>query len=131
MQAKRAVMWAVAIGMGIGFGGASAIHAWQMKTAPGYIISEAEEFTDPAALQEYGAKVRQTLAPFDPQFVIAGGKATTLDGAPPKGIVVIRFESVQKAKAWYDSAEYQAILPLRQKGAKGRMFVVEGVAPKP
>jgi uncharacterized protein (DUF1330 family) len=43
--------------------------------------------------------------------------------------VVIAFDSVEKAREWYDSAAYQAIKPLRQSSTKGRMFIVEGVTP--
>jgi uncharacterized protein (DUF1330 family) len=43
--------------------------------------------------------------------------------------VVIAFDSVQKAREWYDSPSYAAIMPIRQSAAKSRVFVVEGVAP--
>ena len=127
MKVNRTLLWGMLIGMAISIGGASAIQAWQTKAPLGYILSEADELTDPSSLQQYGSKVRGTLAPFEPHFVVRGGKVTSLDGEAPKGVVVISFDSVEKAKAWYDSPAYQAILPLRLKGAKGRMYLVEGV----
>jgi len=42
---------------------------------------------------------------------------------------VIAFDSVQKAREWYESPAYQAIKPLRQSSTKGRLFIVEGIAP--
>jgi uncharacterized protein (DUF1330 family) len=102
-----------------------------MKTPPVYLISEADAITDAAALKTYGAKVQETLAPFNGyyHFVVAGGKTESLDGAaPPKGIVVIAFDSSEQAHAWYSSSAYQAIKPIRQAAVKGRMFIVEGVA---
>ena len=119
------------VGLWVGVAGNSTIHGQQVKTPPAYLISEADAITDPTAIKEYGAKVRETLAPFDGHyhFVVGGGKAESLDGdAPPKGIVVIAFDSSERAHAWYDSPAYAAIRPIRQAATKGRTFIVEGVA---
>jgi len=107
-------------------------HGAQVKTSTVYVISEADAITDSAAIKNYGAKVPETLAPFSGHyhFVVRGGKAENLDGdPPPEGIVVIAFDSSEQAHAWYDSPAYAAIRPIRQAAIKGRMFIVEGVAP--
>jgi uncharacterized protein (DUF1330 family) len=107
------------------------IHGQPVQTPPVYIVSEVDAITDPAAIREYAAQVSETLAPFNGHyhFVVRGGKAESLDGdAPPKGIVVIAFDSSARAHAWYDSPAYAAIRPIRQAASKGRMFIVEGVA---
>lgn len=109
-----------------------AIHGQQVKRLPVYVISEADAITDSAAIKNYGAKVPETLAPFEGHyhFVVAGGKTETLDGdPPPQGIVVIAFDSSKQAEAWYNSPAYAAIKPIRQAAVRGRMFIVEGVAP--
>lgn len=124
---------AVLAGVLIGIAGARAIHAQQVKPVPAYVISEADVITDPTAVEKYGEKVSETLAPFNGHyhFVVAGGKAQALDGAaPPNGIVVIAFDTAEQARAWYDSPAYQAIKPLRSSSVKGRMFIVEGIAPQ-
>jgi uncharacterized protein (DUF1330 family) len=118
-------------GLLAGIAGNSAIHGQPVKTPPVYLISEADAITDPAAIKEYGAKVNETLAPFNGHyhFVVGSGKTESLDGdAPPKGIVVIAFDSSERAHAWYDSPAYAAIRPIRQAATKGRMFIVEGIA---
>jgi uncharacterized protein (DUF1330 family) len=85
----------------------------------------------PATLQKYGAKVPETLAPFNGQYIIRGGKTTSLEGEPPKTFVVmIAFESMEKAQAWYDSPAYDAIKPIRQSATRSRLFIAEGVAPR-
>ncbi len=43
---------------------------------------------------------------------------------------MIAFDSVAKAREWYDSPAYAAIRPIRQGAAKSRALVVEGIAPK-
>jgi uncharacterized protein (DUF1330 family) len=90
----------------VGAAGNRAIHGQQAKTPPVYLISEADAITDPTAVKNYGAKVGETLAPFNGHyhFVVAGGKAEGLDGdAAPKGIVVIAFDSSEQAHSWYSS----------------------------
>jgi len=113
----------------LGAAGSRAIHGQQVNTPPVYIISEANEITDLTSLkEEYIAKVNETLVPFNGHyhFVVRGGKAESLDGdAPPKGIVVIQFDSSEQAHAWYNSPAYAAIRPVRQAATKGRMFIVE------
>jgi uncharacterized protein (DUF1330 family) len=121
----------VVIGVLLGAVSNQAIHGQQVKPPPVYIISEADAITDPTALKEYAAKVHETLAPFNGHyhFVVRGGKTESLDGgAPPKGIVVIAFDSSEQAHAWYNSPAYAAIRPIRLAAVKGRMFIVEGVA---
>ena len=125
-------IWIVA-GILAGALGNHAMHGQQVETPPAYVISEVDSITDTAAIKEYGAKVQETLAPFNGHyhFVVRGGKTEGLDGdAPPKGIVVIVFDSSERAHAWYDSPAYAAIRPIRQAATKGRMFIVGGVATK-
>jgi uncharacterized protein (DUF1330 family) len=132
VKSSYKLLAAVIAGLYIGAAGNSVIHGAQVKTSPAYVISEAEAITDSAAIKNYGAKVPETLAPFNGHyhFVVAGGKTESLDGdPPPQGIVVIEFDSSEQAHAWYNSAAYAAIRPIRQAAVKGRMFIVEGVAP--
>lgn len=130
MKTNHKLALAVLASVSIGVAGGKAIHAQQVKTAPVYLISEADAITDLTAIKKYGEKVPETLVPFNGHyhFVVAGGKAQSLDGEAPQGIVVIAFDSVEQARGWYDSPAYQAIKPIRQSATKGRMFLVEGLA---
>ena len=57
-----------------------------------------------------------------------GGKITTIEGEPPKARVVIQqWDGLEKFQAYRDSAAFKDLLPIRQKVAKFRSFVVEGV----
>lgn len=129
MKANHKLGLAVLVGVSIGVAGARAIHARQEKAAPGCVIAEVE-VTDPTTMQKYGDKVPETLAPFNHHYVIRGGKTQALEGEPPKGIVVIAFDSVEKAREWYDSPAYAAIKPIRQSAATARIFIAEGVVPQ-
>ena len=129
MKTKYKLTLAVLAGILIGVVAAKAIQAQQQKVPPGYVISELDAILDVPTVQKYGQGVPETLAPFDHHFVVRGGNPQALESDPPKAIAVIAFDSVQKARKWYESPAYQAIKPLRQSSTKGRMFIVEGIAP--
>jgi len=122
-----AALAGVSVGIAGGVIGGSVVRGQQAKPGPGFVIAEVDVH-DPAAMQKYGEKVPETLAPFKHQFLVRGSKAQPLEGDPPKGaIVVIQFESAQKAREWYDSPAYRTILPIRQGAATSRLYIVEGL----
>ena len=62
------------------------------------------------------------------KFLAAGGKTTTIEGEPPKPRIVIQqWDSLEKVQAYRNSAAFKDLLPLRDKMAKFRSYVVEGV----
>jgi len=64
---------------------------------------------------------------------VAGGfnKTTTLHGAsPPNRVVIVEFESMAKAKAWWDSEDLKAATKIGEKYATLNTFRVEGAMPK-
>jgi uncharacterized protein (DUF1330 family) len=134
MNTNRNLALAVLAGISIGAMGVMAIHAQEAKTLPAppaYLIAETE-VTDRAAFQKYAEKVPETLAPFSGSFhyVVRGGKTQALEGQPPKSIVVIAFDSTDKALAWYNSPAYGAIRPIRQGASVSRIFMAEGLPPQ-
>jgi uncharacterized protein (DUF1330 family) len=124
-----ALISGLSIGMAVSLAEARILRA-QTKAGPGYVIAEVEA-TDPAGMQEYASKIAATLAPFRHHYVIRSSKTQSLEGEAPKGsIVVIAFDSVEKAREWYESPAYAAIRPIRQSASKSRIFLVEGVPPE-
>ena len=107
---------------------AATLHAQPAKTAPAYLIVEVE-VKDPNTFKKYATSIPETLAPFGGRFIVRGGKTDTLEGAAPKRIIVIAFDSMEKARGWWDSPAYAAIRPIRHSAAETRMYFVEGVAP--
>ena len=129
MKTKYKLMLAVVAGVFIGAVGAWAIYAQEVKTPPAYVFAEVN-VTDPGGMQQYRVKLPDTLAPYNHQVLISGGKTDALEGDAPKTIVVISFDSMKDARAWYDSPAYQAIKPIRESAATSRVFIVDGVTPK-
>ena len=128
MKITNKVVLAALAGVLIGVAGAKAIHAAQTKPLPAYVIAEVD-ITDPTTFQKYSAQVPGTLAPFGGHYLVRRGKTMSLEGDAPKGIVVIAFDSMEKAQGWEDSPAYDAIKPIRHSSAKSRLFIAEGVAP--
>jgi uncharacterized protein (DUF1330 family) len=126
---------AVLAGVSIGVTAAQAIHAQQAKAPPAYLIAEVEKDStktaDPIAARKYGDEAPKTILAFDGRYVVRGGAVQTLEGDAPKGyIVVIAFDSMEKARSWYNSPAYEAIKPIRQNSTRSRLLLVEGVVPQ-
>ena len=94
-----------------------------------YMIVDVEVL-DAAAYEEYRLQTAATVAVYGGRFLARGGRTEVLEGEwTPKRLVVIEFESVERAKEWLDSPEYTAIKGIRHRTAKSNMIVVEGVPP--
>ncbi len=80
------------------------------------------------AYKDYAGRVLATLVPHGGVVIARAGESVSFEGSSPGRIVLIRFDSLERARAWWDSDAYQAIVPLRLKAAVGRVYVVEGLA---
>ena len=95
---------------------------------PAYFVVELE-ITNSIAMEPYRAAVPATIAQYGGRFLTRGGATELIEGAPePKRIVILEFADTGAAKRWYQSAEYQKILPIRLANSTGRVFLVEGVS---
>jgi uncharacterized protein (DUF1330 family) len=105
---------------------ATDVHEQQSKAPPAYLVAQGTLF-DPTTFHTYAQQVPHTLAPFGGHFLVSGGKVEALEGDPPKFSVIIAFDSMEKAKAWWSSPAYEAIKPIRHASAKATLFFVVGV----
>ncbi|WCM91857.1 DUF1330 domain-containing protein [Acidovorax sp. NCPPB 2350] len=98
------------------------------EVRPAYYVAEFEP-TVPGAIRPYSERVESTLKPFGGRFIVRGGKLDALEGPSPKGvIVVIEFDSLERAQAWYRSAAYEELKPIRHRAGHSRVYIAEGVA---
>jgi uncharacterized protein (DUF1330 family) len=98
------------------------------KSPTGYYIAEVFEVSNQDQFNTYAAGVPKTIEKYGGHYLVRGGKTESLEGEQPRRIVVIAFKTVANAQKWYNSPEYSAIRPIRQRSAKSRGFIVEGVA---
>jgi uncharacterized protein (DUF1330 family) len=61
-------------------------------------------------------------------FIIRSQKFTSLDGNPPERLVIIAFDSVEKAQAFENTAAQKEINAARMKTTNSLSFIVEGFA---
>jgi uncharacterized protein (DUF1330 family) len=127
MNSKK-ILLTVAAAVIFAAAGFTILHA--AAAAPkGYVIAEIT-VTDPEAYKQYAASVPPIAAKFGGKYLVRGGQTVAVEGERPSGrIVVIEFDSLAAARSFEDSPDYQAITPLRQKAARSRVFLVEGVTP--
>ena len=93
-----------------------------------YIIVDVQ-VTDPEVYKGYTKLVPATVEAYGGKFIVRGGAAENMEGDwEPNRVVVLEFESVAQAKAWYNSAEYREPKGIRHSASHAKMIVVEGVA---
>jgi uncharacterized protein (DUF1330 family) len=92
-----------------------------------YVIVDVD-ISDPVAYPEYVKQVPPTIAAYGGEFLVRGGKVDTMEGDwLPKRLVIIKFESVARAKQWLDSEEYRPIKAMRHRAARSNLIIAEGV----
>ena len=94
---------------------------------PAYVIVEID-VTDPEGYEEYRRLAAPTVTASGGRYLVRGGRTEVLEGDwEPKRIVVLQFDDMEQAKAWWSSEEYAPIMAIRHRTANTRMIVVEGV----
>ena len=92
-----------------------------------YIIADID-ITNPEQYEGYKKLSSVAMKAHGAELCVRGGKVEVLEGDwNPSRIVVMKFPSMEKARAFYDSVEYEAAKHARQGAAVMRMIVVEGV----
>jgi len=125
MKTHYAVALAVATGFGLGAVAVQGLHA-QAKP-PAYLLAEVQ-VTDPDTWKQYIAALPGTLAPYKTRTLARANPVALDNSAPPAGnLVIIAFNNMEDVKAFWNSPAYQAIIPLREKSAKTRVYAVEGM----
>lgn len=129
MSVKHAWITAIAsiVLVGPAVGIAHAQSASRQANAPAYYIAEFE-LTDREGLRPYAEQVESTFAPFSGRYVARGGQMDRLEGDPPNNrMVIIAFDSLDQARAWYHSAEYAKICPIGQRSGQTNAYILEGI----
>jgi uncharacterized protein (DUF1330 family) len=91
-----------------------------------YLVVDAKS-SDPERMVEYRRLSSIAVDKFGGRFLVRGGAYEVLEGHwQPQRLVVIEFESREKAKAFYDSPEYVAARQARAGVSSFDMVLVEG-----
>ena len=91
-----------------------------------YIIGRIN-IHDAEGYARYTALSPGIIARHGGRFLVRGGAVETLEGEPFESrLVVLEFPSLEAARTFYASAEYQAAKAIRQPVSDGQFIVVEG-----
>ncbi len=120
---------AIALVAGAAISGAviQGLHA-QAKP-PAYIVIPILKVNDAAAFKAGvvdRAMAAEQLKAAGGHYVIRSQKFTSIDGTPPERLVIIAFDSVEKAKAFLDTPAQKEVNAVRRKTTNSLQFIVEG-----
>ena len=125
MKTHYTVALAMLAGVAIGAVAIQGLHA-QAKP-PVYYIGENDVTNPDGYTKEYLPRAQELILASGGRYV-AAGKATPLEGDPPKPrVVVLAFDSMEKIQAWRNSAEFKEHRKIGDKYAKFRSYAIEGV----
>ena len=95
---------------------------------PAYLIANVD-IKNVEKFQEYLKATPSIIKKYGGKFLVRGGDFEVYEGNwNPKRLVLIEFESMQKAKQFYNSPEYRAVKKIRQSSAYTEWVFVDGLS---
>jgi uncharacterized protein (DUF1330 family) len=94
---------------------------------PAYVIVHID-IVDPVGYEQYKNLAGATVEKYGGKYIVRGGTSEVLEGDwRPKRIVILRFDSMARAKEWLNCEEYREPRKMRHRTANTNMIVVEGM----
>jgi len=94
----------------------------------GYLLAELT-ITDPSVFyEEYMTKVKPILKKFEAKFLVATDSPEVIEGerVVPR-VIFLEFSSVEKAREFYYSPEYEDIIDFRFKSSSAHLYILDGL----
>ncbi|WP_312757426.1 DUF1330 domain-containing protein [Pantoea brenneri] len=102
-----------------------------LAATPAFYVAEFQA-TDREAIKPYSAQVESTFRHYGGRFIVRGGEPDVKEGFGAQGrLVIIQFDSLKNAQDWYNSPEYQQLIPIRHRAGNSRTYIVEGLPGQP
>lgn len=93
-----------------------------------YVIATIDNVTDMDKIAQYRDLAAKATAKAGGKYIARGGETVPLEGGwEPGRAVILEFPSLEAAKAWYHSPEYQEAFGVRKGSADFKILAVEGV----
>jgi uncharacterized protein (DUF1330 family) len=126
MKTHYTVALSLLAGLAVGAAAMQALHA-QAKP-PAYVVAEIDVINSAPYDKEYVPPAAKAITDGGGKYIVRGGETTSFYGDPPKSrIAIMLFESMDKAKAAFDSPAFRAAKAIGDKYAKFRVYAVEGL----
>ena len=94
---------------------------------PAYVIINVL-VKDQKQYEEYMKRGAPTILQYGGKPLVRGGATEAWEGNPgQKRVIMLEFESMEKARTWWNSPEYRAAKKFRETAAQADIFCVEGL----
>jgi uncharacterized protein (DUF1330 family) len=127
MKSKYTIAFAMFASFALGAAAVQGLHA-QAKP-PAYSVAEITVTNQDGYNKEYVPPVVKAIQEGGGKFIARNGRTISFEGAAPAPrVVLIQWESLDKAQALQNSSTYKDAQKIGQKYATFRIFGVEGLA---
>ena len=113
-------------GVAIGATAIQGLHA-QAKP-PTYVVVAIRSVSDADSYRTVIEKAPALIKDSGGTFLVRSNDIISLDGTPPKRFVLLKFDSAEKAQAWYNTPSMKELNAIRAKSTDSLAFIVQGVA---
>jgi uncharacterized protein (DUF1330 family) len=94
---------------------------------PAYIIARIK-VTNWDKYQSYVKATPEVIKKYGGKFIVRGGEKVTLEGPDEtRRIAVLEFPTLEKAKEFFNSRDYQDVRKLRMGAADAQLVAIEGI----
>ena len=128
MRSQYTVALSVVAGLALGGTGIEVLYAQAKPMAYSIVfntVNDQEKY-----MNEFAPAITKALQDAGGKYLVRGGKSIPMHGTPPAPrVVVVQFESLEKAQAWLASPATKAAYAIGEKYATLNDFLVEGVSP--
>jgi uncharacterized protein (DUF1330 family) len=93
-----------------------------------YLVVDTD-LSDPERYEQYKLRAKPIVEQYGGEYLARGGAMDLLeqDLWSPSRLVLIRFADARQARRFYDSPEYQAVLPISHQSARRTLVILEGL----
>jgi uncharacterized protein (DUF1330 family) len=93
-----------------------------------YLVVDTD-LIDAEHYEAYKLRAKPIVEQFGGQYLARGGALDLCetDLWSPKRLVLIRFDSAEQARRFYNSPDYQSVLPISKASARRTVVILEGL----
>jgi uncharacterized protein (DUF1330 family) len=92
-----------------------------------YVIANVT-VKDPGPYEQYKKMAQESIAKYGGRYIARGGETVVIDGNwRPSRLVLLEFESMARAREWWDSPEYTAARKVRESCSTGEFVFTSGL----
>jgi uncharacterized protein (DUF1330 family) len=93
-----------------------------------YLIVDIARIHDEETYARYRSQVTAGLEAAGGRYLVRGGDVEVIEGTlRPGRLVIVRFDSIEAARQWWSSPEYEPLRKLREASTSSNMVLVQGL----